>query len=426
MKKISILALILFSFSCSRSDHNVNNPVRGTDYTIHYAADSLAGDISVFYCFDYWGTKYNNFQGSAKLFENVLSPDSGRVASAQMVKDGASDYSVTIHIPDGVSLLSYYFTDGEHFDYNGRKTYTRYIYDRDGKPVENARFRMIDFLVMAGASKDNIIQEIAYEAQDHPRNWMAHIVYWRKRFQNAEDLSQLQEEMKNAESDYYRLVQTLGKSDSLKQVRAAHCLDFMNALNSKYYAVAGSTMDTFRAIMQTVPAEQQFGSMKESYDRILANEKSENEKRKFLADVKGQSAPDFEFTDLMGKKGKLSNFRGDYLLLDFWGTWCGPCVNEIPHLQKLYRKFHDEGFQILSICCDRMDLDDISAFIMKKNMPWEHVSETLGGEIEQLYHVNSYPSTFLLNPDGIVLEAGYESLYGDKLDTILEGIYSTK
>ncbi len=414
---IGTILLVLFFQSCGGTLEN--EPILGQDFVISYDNENnlLSDDVMLVYSFDYWGTTGNNYQGAEGLFKNVLSPDSGRAITLKMDKID-SHWEATVSIPTDVTLLSYYFTDGEKFDYNDKKTFTHYIHNETGKPVKNSRFRNVDFLVMAGASQESILAEIGAEIKEYPTNWIAQTVYWRKAFEAAESFKELISVYDDAGKAYMGLVAILGKSDSLQLVKANFMVDFMNSLNRPLM----KTNAEFMSIMDSTLAENQYGPAKKRYQSFLEYQKMSSGSTEFLNKIIGSVAQDFDYKTIQGVEGKLSDFKGNYVLLDFWGTWCGPCVGEIPNLKKAYAAFHEKGFEILSISSDKFDAQKLEEYVTEKGMNWNHVLEGMGGSIQKLYQIRSYPSLFLIDPEGKVISISNE-LRGEMLNAKLMTLY---
>ena len=139
--------------------------------------------------------------------------------------------------------------------------------------------------------------------------------------------------------------------------------------------------------------------------------------------VKGNKAPSFKAktTD-----GKAVNFPGDYkgkvLLLDFWATWCGPCVAEIPNVVKNYEKYHSQGFEVLGISLDRAGSEQkLAQFTKDKKMPWPQVFDGKGweSEIGHLYGIEAIPHMLLVDGETGVILAGSD-VRGEKLGPSIE------
>ena len=144
----------------------------------------------------------------------------------------------------------------------------------------------------------------------------------------------------------------------------------------------------------------------------------------------GSVMPDFEFTDFNGKKGRLSQFRGKYLLVDFWGMWCPPCRQELPYLKAAYSRFQARGFEILGMNTDEVEiLSQVKLRLKDNGMNWTQAKrESIMGVIRTL-RINSFPTTVLLDPEGKVVSVnntrkGQPSLRGEdllkSLDRLLE------
>ena len=126
----------------------------------------------------------------------------------------------------------------------------------------------------------------------------------------------------------------------------------------------------------------------------------------------GKPALDFHVTDLNGEALSLEQYRGQVVLLDFWATWCPPCIAEIPNVKKTYEKYKDQKFQIVGISLDRAR-EPLAAYIEKENLTWLHYWDNTG-KVSNLYKVQAIPSTFLIDGEGVIRKT---NLRGYRLET---------
>jgi thiol-disulfide isomerase/thioredoxin len=116
---------------------------------------------------------------------------------------------------------------------------------------------------------------------------------------------------------------------------------------------------------------------------------------------------ELEFTDaISGSTISMNSLKGKVVVLDFWATWCGPCVAEMPQMKKIYEKFHDKGVEFLGISLDQSKdqggLDALKKFVKEKEIPWPQYYQGKGwqSEFSGSWGINSIPSMFVVDQDG--------------------------
>ncbi|HMP83133.1 MAG TPA: TlpA disulfide reductase family protein [Verrucomicrobiota bacterium] len=118
----------------------------------------------------------------------------------------------------------------------------------------------------------------------------------------------------------------------------------------------------------------------------------------------GMRFPNFTETELAGKPLSLETYRGRVVLIDFWATWCGPCVAEMPNVIATYRKYQSAGFEIIGISLDS-NRDKLTAFTKTRGMTWPQYFDGKGwdNKLSRKYGVNSIPMTYLLDARGRII-----------------------
>jgi len=136
----------------------------------------------------------------------------------------------------------------------------------------------------------------------------------------------------------------------------------------------------------------------------------------------GHKAPDFAASGLDGKEVKLSDFKGKYVLLDFWASWCGPCRAENPNVVKLYNQYKGKGLNILSISLD-VDKKDWQQAINQDKLAWNHASDLkrFDGPTELAYHIQAIPSNFMIDPQGNIVA---KNIMGSDLEQFLNKTFN--
>ncbi len=145
----------------------------------------------------------------------------------------------------------------------------------------------------------------------------------------------------------------------------------------------------------------------------------------------GGAMPDFKKLDPQGRAINLSDFRGKYVLLDFWGSWCGPCRAANPHLKQLYNQYKSKGFEILGVASEKVKSQELAeanwkAAIEQDGLNWVNVlndEPNMEQDVIQMYNIEAYPTQILLDPDGKMI-ARWRGSGSRELDKKLEEIFN--
>ena len=114
--------------------------------------------------------------------------------------------------------------------------------------------------------------------------------------------------------------------------------------------------------------------------------------------------PDFSLMDLSGKRAGLAEFRGQYVLLNFWATWCPPCLEEMPSLDVLYQRYRHRGFAVLAVSSDQEGARVVQGFIEKLGVSFPSLLDP-DGRVSSAYGAKNLPLSFLLDRQGNVIAA---------------------
>lgn len=134
----------------------------------------------------------------------------------------------------------------------------------------------------------------------------------------------------------------------------------------------------------------------------------------------GDSAPNFVLTDLEGKKHQLSDYKGQGVLLNFWGTWCPPCKEEMPALNNAYAKYKDQNVQVISINIAQSNFE-VQNFVdeYKLNFP---MTIDRSKSVMRAYNVDQLPATFLINKEGKITEIITHGITETQFEQYMESI----
>ena len=134
----------------------------------------------------------------------------------------------------------------------------------------------------------------------------------------------------------------------------------------------------------------------------------------------GDKAPDFELVDLEGNKQKLSDYKGEGVFLNFWGTWCGPCKKEMPYMENQHIAFEEKGVNILAVNIAESNLK-VETFRDQYGLTFP-IAIDKDKSVKEVYNIVPLPTTFLINKDGEIEQIITREMSEDEIISLMESI----
>lgn len=186
------------------------------------------------------------------------------------------------------------------------------------------------------------------------------------------------------------------KTDPVAQILLMKAMLYLEVFND-----TGKGTELVQQLKRDYPDTTQGKNADAILENIQKKEASAKIQRTLL---EGAKFPDFNEKDLAGKPLSIANYKGKIVMIDFWATWCGPCVQELPNVIKVYQKNHDKGLEIIGVSLDDNE-QKLKAFLKEKNVSWQQYFDGKGwaNKLAVKYGVESIPATFLLDGDGKIL-----------------------
>ena len=348
--------------------------------------------------------RIGHYNAPAKVYFDYMAGDAGKSDSAVLV-DGKFKFSGELKGPATVRMafaplgdgkdkavytgdVSYFYIGKEHIRLESKDSLSNAVIT--GSPVDaeyNAFNKYTGGPIMALTKQANADFNSGTEEQKKDTNYL-HAVdkRFRERIQHMHD-----KELDYAKAYPHSFFSLVALSDLTNTAEMAKTLrPVFDALDDQLRnSVAGKDLDDRLTALTTV--------------------------------VAGSMAPDFTENDTTGKPLSLSSLRGNYVLVDFWASWCHPCRGENPNLVKQYALYKNKGFQILSVSLDD-HADRWKQAIVQDGLQWVHVSDLKGWNNMacKLYAIRAVPSSFLIDPQGKIVATG---LRGEELNKKLAEIY---
>ncbi|HEY0679953.1 MAG TPA: TlpA disulfide reductase family protein [Chitinophagaceae bacterium] len=178
---------------------------------------------------------------------------------------------------------------------------------------------------------------------------------------------------------------------------------------------------SLQEMVRKFPQHKPMAELKENYDARQSQLAEMEKRKKEESSWTGKSAPDLTLPDVNGKPVKLSSFKGKYVLVDFWASWCRPCRDENPAIVQAYNRFKDKNFTIVGVSLDKTKEDWLKG-IKEDNLTWTHISDLQfwNSKAVEVYKFSGIPFNVLLDPEGKVIAEG---LRGEQLERKLEQLF---
>ncbi len=218
----------------------------------------------------------------------------------------------------------------------------------------------------------------------------------------------------------------LAAKHASEKTDAAAMIPFMRArLYGEVFGDVATAIILFKHVVADFPGTRVASEISALLEQIQEASLADEETAVAEADTAvGKEFATFKETAIDGTLVDLAAYRGKVVLVDFWATWCGPCVGELPHLKTAYEKHHAAGFEIIGVSLDK-DGEKLAAFTKENAMPWPQIFDGQGGQnkLAQAYGIRSIPATFLLDRDGKIAAKG---LRGDALSEKVAELLAAK
>lgn len=187
------------------------------------------------------------------------------------------------------------------------------------------------------------------------------------------------------------------------------------------YAMMSLPTDSANVVIPQLNEAVKSGKLAVVYQLLCERSKNDMLREQAIEALKeGSEAPDFTLKDIDGKDFKLSSLRGKYVVLDFWGSWCGWCIKGIPDMKASYAK-HNGKVEFVGIDCNDTEQDWKDA-VKEHEMPWIHVRNEGNPDVAVIYGIEGYPTKIIVDKEGKIVKkiVGEDPAFYKFLDELLK------
>jgi len=276
--------------------------------------------------------------------------------------------------------------------------------------------------------KDDFYEVKGSEASSQLKDLIT--IFGKKNFEVEKALSDLDSLKRSNATDSVLLTATLKKNNAIQDLNT-YLHQFINTNgNATLSALALSwssrsfTKADFETAMSDLvkkyPANTVLQGMKQNYDLQMAQLAEEERRQAPGNSWVGKQAPELSLPDVNGKEISLASFKGKYLLVDFWASWCGPCRGENPNVVKAYHEYKNKNFTILGVSLDK-DKDAWQQAIQADQLDWKQVSDLKfwNSKAAEVFGFQGIPFNVLIDPQGKIIGQG---LRGEDLENKLKEV----
>jgi peroxiredoxin len=335
--------------------------------------------------------KIGNLNKPAKIYLDYTSDGNGATDSAELV-NGTFKFSGNISgiASSRITLSREGIKDKEIY---GTKGLGDVIYVSFGK--ENITINSADSLYNAKWTGSKIYNEaIAFEKQVGPTVMTVH--------HNANVAINRATPEQQKDTLYFKALDTQVKA--FRKSRGEKILEYAKANPNSYFALQALSEAVGGYSVKSEIAMPIFNNLSESLRLSYGGQGLYKLLNAHTVTALGAAAPNFTQKDVNGKPISLADYKGKFVLVEFWASWCSPCRAESPNLLKQYAAYKDKGFEILGVSVDSDKAKWLDA-IKKDGLTWPQISDLKGWENEarKVYGISGVPANFLISPDGKII-----------------------